>query len=58
MTELVLHVYFCFTCSEMVDCFNQIAEDSECRVVVFSGAGKLFTSGKDIKHYLETPYRI
>ncbi|KAI7800666.1 hypothetical protein IRJ41_008847 [Triplophysa rosa] len=33
--------------SEMVDCFNQIAEDSECRVVVFSGAGKLFTSGFD-----------
>uniref|UniRef100_A0A671SXG6 Delta(3,5)-Delta(2,4)-dienoyl-CoA isomerase, mitochondrial n=1 Tax=Sinocyclocheilus anshuiensis TaxID=1608454 RepID=A0A671SXG6_9TELE len=32
---------------EMVDCFNQIAQDSECRVVVFSGAGKLFTSGID-----------
>lgn len=35
----------------MVDCFNQIAEDSECRVVVFSGAGKIFTSGK---HCLDT----
>ncbi|XP_051966085.1 delta(3,5)-Delta(2,4)-dienoyl-CoA isomerase, mitochondrial-like isoform X2 [Xyrauchen texanus] len=34
--------------SEMVDCFNQIAEDSECRVVVFSGAGKLFTAGIDL----------
>ncbi|KAG1935298.1 delta(3,5)-Delta(2,4)-dienoyl-CoA isomerase, mitochondrial-like [Pimephales promelas] len=33
---------------EMVDCFNQIAEDSECRVVVFSGAGKIFTSGIDL----------
>ncbi|XP_016391102.1 delta(3,5)-Delta(2,4)-dienoyl-CoA isomerase, mitochondrial-like [Sinocyclocheilus rhinocerous] len=33
---------------EMVDCFSQIAQDSECRVVVFSGAGKLFTSGKAI----------
>ncbi|XP_065137936.1 delta(3,5)-Delta(2,4)-dienoyl-CoA isomerase, mitochondrial isoform X2 [Paramisgurnus dabryanus] len=34
--------------SEMVDCFNQIAEDSECRVVVFSGAGKIFTAGIDL----------
>lgn len=33
---------------EMVDCFNQIAEDPECRAVVFSGAGKLFTSGIDL----------
>ncbi|XP_053534799.1 delta(3,5)-Delta(2,4)-dienoyl-CoA isomerase, mitochondrial-like [Ictalurus punctatus] len=28
--------------SEMIECFNQIAEDSECRVV--SGAGKIFTA--------------
>lgn len=35
----------------MVDCFNQIAEDPECRVVVFSGAGKLFTSGKAIRNF-------
>ncbi|XP_036412187.1 delta(3,5)-Delta(2,4)-dienoyl-CoA isomerase, mitochondrial-like [Colossoma macropomum] len=34
--------------SEMVDCFNQIAQDPECRVVVFSGAGKLFTAGIDL----------
>lgn len=34
--------------SEMVDCFNQIAKDSECRVVVFSGAGKIFTAGIDL----------
>ncbi|XP_057207656.1 delta(3,5)-Delta(2,4)-dienoyl-CoA isomerase, mitochondrial-like [Triplophysa rosa] len=34
--------------SEMVDCFNQIAEDKECRVVVFSGAGKIFTAGIDL----------
>lgn len=43
--ELLCMCNFCFACSEMVDCFKQIAEDSECRVVVFSGAGKLFTSG-------------
>ncbi|XP_022534736.2 delta(3,5)-Delta(2,4)-dienoyl-CoA isomerase, mitochondrial [Astyanax mexicanus] len=34
--------------SEMVECFNQIAEDPECRAVVFSAAGKIFTSGVDI----------
>lgn len=34
--------------SEMVDCFSQIALDSECRVVIVSGAGKIFTSGIDL----------
>nr|XP_023667924.1 delta(3,5)-Delta(2,4)-dienoyl-CoA isomerase, mitochondrial isoform X1 [Paramormyrops kingsleyae] len=34
--------------SEMVDCFSQIAEDPECRVVVVTGAGKVFTSGIDL----------
>ncbi|XP_036412190.1 delta(3,5)-Delta(2,4)-dienoyl-CoA isomerase, mitochondrial-like isoform X2 [Colossoma macropomum] len=33
---------------EMIDCFNQIAQDPECRVVVFSGAGKVFSSGIDL----------
>ncbi|XP_013930869.1 PREDICTED: delta(3,5)-Delta(2,4)-dienoyl-CoA isomerase, mitochondrial-like, partial [Thamnophis sirtalis] len=31
---------------EMVECFNKIAQDSECHAVVISGAGKMFTSGK------------
>ncbi|XP_041652944.1 delta(3,5)-Delta(2,4)-dienoyl-CoA isomerase, mitochondrial [Cheilinus undulatus] len=34
--------------SEMVTCFNEIAEDPECRVVVVSGAGKTFTAGIDL----------
>lgn len=34
--------------SEMVECFNKIAQDSECRAVVISGAGKMFTSGIDL----------
>ncbi|XP_042369911.1 delta(3,5)-Delta(2,4)-dienoyl-CoA isomerase, mitochondrial-like [Plectropomus leopardus] len=34
--------------SEMVDCFNGIAEDPDCRVVVVSGAGKIFTAGIDL----------
>ncbi|KAJ7995225.1 hypothetical protein DPEC_G00242330 [Dallia pectoralis] len=33
---------------EMVECFTQIAEDPECRVVVVSGAGKAFTAGIDL----------
>ncbi|XP_058136188.1 delta(3,5)-Delta(2,4)-dienoyl-CoA isomerase, mitochondrial [Dasypus novemcinctus] len=33
---------------EMVECFNKIAQDSDCRVVVISGAGKMFTSGIDL----------
>ncbi|XP_075968085.1 delta(3,5)-Delta(2,4)-dienoyl-CoA isomerase, mitochondrial isoform X1 [Anarhichas minor] len=34
--------------SEMVDCFNEIAGDPGCRVVVVSGAGKVFTAGIDL----------
>ncbi|XP_015680280.1 delta(3,5)-Delta(2,4)-dienoyl-CoA isomerase, mitochondrial [Protobothrops mucrosquamatus] len=33
---------------EMVECFNKIAEDSECHAVVISGAGKMFTAGIDL----------
>ncbi|XP_074872448.1 delta(3,5)-Delta(2,4)-dienoyl-CoA isomerase, mitochondrial-like isoform X1 [Carettochelys insculpta] len=33
---------------EMVECFNKIAQDSECHAVVVSGAGKLFTAGIDL----------
>ncbi|KAM6987953.1 delta(3,5)-Delta(2,4)-dienoyl-CoA isomerase, mitochondrial [Tautogolabrus adspersus] len=33
---------------EMVTCFNEIAEDPDCRVVVVSGAGKIFTAGIDL----------
>ena len=32
----------------MVDCFNQIAGDPDCRVVLFSAAGKSFTAGIDL----------
>ncbi|GFS06863.1 delta(3,5)-Delta(2,4)-dienoyl-CoA isomerase, mitochondrial-like [Elysia marginata] len=32
----------------MVECFNQLAEDEECRVVILSGAGKVFTAGLDL----------
>ncbi|XP_072126033.1 delta(3,5)-Delta(2,4)-dienoyl-CoA isomerase, mitochondrial isoform X1 [Mobula birostris] len=33
---------------EMVECFTQVSQDSDCRVVVISGAGPLFTAGIDL----------
>ncbi|CAN9493040.1 unnamed protein product [Ophioblennius macclurei] len=33
---------------EMVECFSEIAEDPDCRAVVVSGAGKIFTAGIDM----------
>ncbi|XP_071079615.1 delta(3,5)-Delta(2,4)-dienoyl-CoA isomerase, mitochondrial-like [Haliotis cracherodii] len=33
---------------EMVECFNYVAGDSECRAVVLTGAGKTFTAGLDL----------
>uniref|UniRef100_A0A8C6R262 Delta(3,5)-Delta(2,4)-dienoyl-CoA isomerase, mitochondrial n=1 Tax=Nannospalax galili TaxID=1026970 RepID=A0A8C6R262_NANGA len=33
---------------EMVECFGKIAKDPDCRAVVISGAGKMFTSGIDL----------
>ncbi|RUS81704.1 hypothetical protein EGW08_010511 [Elysia chlorotica] len=33
---------------EMVECFDKLAEDEDCRVVILSGSGKAFTSGLDL----------
>ena len=35
----------------MVECFHQISDDSECRAVVLTGAGKLFTAGWNIADF-------
>uniref|UniRef100_A0A8C2QK02 Delta(3,5)-Delta(2,4)-dienoyl-CoA isomerase, mitochondrial n=3 Tax=Cricetulus griseus TaxID=10029 RepID=A0A8C2QK02_CRIGR len=43
---------------ELVECFQKISQDSDCRAVVLSGAGKMFTSGIDIMdmaHLLQAP---
>lgn len=37
---------FLLLCRELVECFQKISEDSDCRAVVISGAGKMFTSGR------------
>ncbi|XP_072039904.1 delta(3,5)-Delta(2,4)-dienoyl-CoA isomerase, mitochondrial-like [Amphiura filiformis] len=33
---------------ELTECFNRIARDSDCRVVVVSAAGRMFTAGLDL----------
>ncbi|XP_054855891.1 delta(3,5)-Delta(2,4)-dienoyl-CoA isomerase, mitochondrial [Eublepharis macularius] len=43
---------------EMVECFNKIAQDSECHAVVISGAGKMFTSGIDLMELGSTFIRM
>ena len=30
---------------EVEECFDKLADDEECRVVILSGAGKIFTAG-------------
>ena len=30
----------------MSECFSQLSTDSDCRAVIISGAGKMFTAGK------------
>ncbi|XP_033735841.1 delta(3,5)-Delta(2,4)-dienoyl-CoA isomerase, mitochondrial-like isoform X2 [Pecten maximus] len=34
--------------SEMKHCFHQLNSDSDCRVIVLSGAGRVFTAGLDL----------
>ncbi|XP_045169189.2 delta(3,5)-Delta(2,4)-dienoyl-CoA isomerase, mitochondrial-like isoform X3 [Mercenaria mercenaria] len=34
--------------SEIGACFQKLSDDSDCRVVVLSGAGKIFTAGLDL----------
>ncbi|XP_014704168.1 delta(3,5)-Delta(2,4)-dienoyl-CoA isomerase, mitochondrial [Equus asinus] len=33
---------------EMVECFKKIAQDADCRAVVISGSGKMFSAGIDL----------
>lgn len=35
-----------FFLREMVELFNELAGNPDCRVVVFSGAGRMFTAGR------------
>jgi len=35
--------------TEMIECFKKLSVDPDCRVVVLSGAGRMFTAGLDFK---------
>ena len=36
-------------CRELKECFDGLNEDQDCRAIVLSGAGKIFTAGLDLK---------
>ena len=38
---------------EMVECFTLLSHDPDCRSVVLSGAGKVFTAGLDLKDFAD-----
>ncbi len=37
-----------FLHSEMIECFRQLSVDPDCRAIVLTGAGKIFTAGKNM----------
>ena len=37
----------------MIECFTRIGQDKDCRVVILSGAGKVFTAGKYLAIHVE-----
>jgi len=39
--------------NELQECFNGLNENSDCRAIVLSGAGKHFTAGLDLKYALQ-----
>lgn len=41
-------LHYNFLSREMVECFQAISEDTDCRAVVVSGKGKHFTAGLDM----------
>jgi enoyl-CoA hydratase/carnithine racemase len=47
----VLYSSYCDTfdvCREIGKCFTDLAGDSDCRVIVLSGAGKVFSAGESV----------
>lgn len=49
--HLKLHtIQYCFSfiSSEIGECFENLSTDGDCRVIVLTGSGKLFTAGIDL----------
>lgn len=40
--------------SEITKCFAQLSDDPDCRAIVFSGRGKIFTAGLDLMAAMNT----
>ncbi|CAG9858907.1 unnamed protein product [Phyllotreta striolata] len=43
---------------EIKQCFEQISEDENCRAVVVSGEGKMFTAGIDLSDFVTTAQQV
>lgn len=46
---LLFIIFILIGYSEMKQCFEELSENSECRVILLTGAGKHFTAGLDLK---------
>ncbi|RVE39976.1 hypothetical protein evm_015374, partial [Chilo suppressalis] len=49
----LVHRYACAGYWDLKDCFRALHDDAECRVIVLSGQGKLFTAGIDLNSLIE-----
>lgn len=43
---------------EIGECFNWLGKEPNCRVVILSGAGKMFTSGIDVNNLIELGAKV
>ena len=43
----VVHHYCCLAFREMRECFSQLSKDGDCRAVVLSAAGKIYSAGSN-----------
>ncbi|CAG9761704.1 unnamed protein product [Ceutorhynchus assimilis] len=50
----ITHKFF----SEIKECFDHLSLNEDCRIVVLSGAGKLFTAGIDFKDFAKNGSKI
>lgn len=43
---------------ELKNCFNELSSDSNCRVILLSGSGRMFTAGLDFKGAMELSVEV
>lgn len=42
---VVFNYFYIFVFREIGKCFNELADNADCRVIVLTGAGKHFSTG-------------